>query len=66
MLWRDDMIGWASAKVDGKRLKVNVGYVDKRPRGAAFRFAAEAEVEAMTTFLGLESGAWELNLGATG
>ena len=60
MLWRDEVIGWANAKVEGKRLTVEMGYVDKRPRAKAFRLAIEAEVEAMTTFLGLESGAWEL------
>lgn len=66
VLWRDDVIGWANAKVDGKRLDLEIGFVGKRPRAKAFRVALEAEVEAMTTFLGLESGAWNLKLGSTG
>ena len=60
VLWREDVIGWANAKIDGERLDVGIGYVGSRPREKAFRLALEAEVEAMTTFLGLESGAWEL------
>ncbi len=58
VLWRDDVIGWANTKVEGRRLEVDIGYVEKRPRAKAFRLALEAEVEAMTTFLGLDSGAW--------
>ncbi len=60
LLWRDEVIGWANAKGEGERLVVEMGFVDKRPRAKAFRLAIEAEVEAMTTFLGLASGAWEL------
>ena len=60
LLWRDDVIGWANAKVDGLQLDVQFGYLGKPPRAKAFRLAADAEVEAMTTFLGLESGAWTL------
>ncbi len=60
VLWRDDVIGWANAKVNKKRLEVNIGYVEKRPRSKAFRLAIETEVEAMTTFLRLDSGAWSL------
>lgn len=60
LLWQEDVIGWANAKIDGERLNVGIGTVGKRPRAKAFRSAVEAEVEAMTTFLGLESGSWEL------
>ena len=60
LLWREDVIGWANAKIDGERLNVGIGTIGKRPRAKAFRLAVEAEVEAMTTFLGLDSGAWEL------
>lgn len=62
VLWGDAVIGWANAKVDDGRLKVEFGYVGKRPGGKGFREAAEAEVEAMARFLGLESGAWEVGL----
>ncbi|MFT5122916.1 MAG: hypothetical protein ACI97B_001548, partial [Verrucomicrobiales bacterium] len=60
VLWRDEVMGWANAKVDGERLAVDIGYVGNPPRSKAFRLAIEAEVEAMATFLGLASGAWEL------
>jgi hypothetical protein len=54
------VIGWANAKVEKARLNVDLGFVKNCPREKAFHAAIEAEVEAMTTFLGLESGAWEL------
>lgn len=60
VLWRDDVIGWANANVVGKRLRVELGCAGKRPRSKAFRSAIETEVDAMTTFLGLEGGAWQL------
>ncbi len=60
LLWRDDVIGWANARVEGSRLRVAVGYAKKQPSSKAYRHAIESEVEAMTTFLGLKSGAWEL------
>lgn len=59
VLWRDEVIGWANARIEGGRLEVGIGYAGQRPRAKAFRSAIEAEVEAMTAFLGLESGAWE-------
>jgi len=62
VLWRDEVVGWTNAKVENARLKVEIGYAEKRPRAKAFRLLAEAEVESMTRFLGLESGAWELTL----
>ena len=55
------MVGWAHAKVNEKRLKVDIGYVRKRPREKAFRLAIEAAVEARAIFTGLNSGGWELN-----
>lgn len=63
LLWRDDVIGWANANVVGEQLKVEVGFVGKRPRTKSFTGALEAEVEAMSKFMGLKSGAWELKLG---
>ncbi|TWU60391.1 hypothetical protein Poly51_06660 [Rubripirellula tenax] len=62
VLWRDQVVGWANAKVVDDRLHVEFGYVEGRPRAKDFRSLAEAEVEAMTKFLGLESGSWELTL----
>ncbi len=65
LLWRDNVIGWANGKVNGKRLELEIGYLGEPPRDASFRFALDAEAEAMATFLGLESGAWELKLAST-
>lgn len=62
VLWRDNVVGWANANVENGRLKVEFGYANKRPRPKAFRLLAQAEVEAMAIFLGLESDAWELVL----
>lgn len=61
LLWQDDVIGWANAKVNEERLHVDIGYISKRPHTKTFRLAIETEVEAMTKFLGLKSGAWELS-----
>jgi hypothetical protein len=61
VLWRNEVPGWANANVSGERLNVEIGYAGQRPREKAFRLAIESEVEAMTIFLGLEPGAWELN-----
>ena len=53
LLWRDQVIGWANAKVDGGALDVQLGYVSgKAPREAAFRRALEEEVERLREFLG--------------
>jgi len=60
VLWRDDVIGWANARVKDALLRVEFGYAEKRPRAKTFRLRAEAEAEAMARFLGLESGAWEV------
>ncbi|QEF97963.1 hypothetical protein Mal15_20090 [Stieleria maiorica] len=61
VLWRDQILGWANANVSDDRLNVQFGFADKRPRQKAFRLQAEAEVEAMTRFLHLNSGAWEID-----
>ena len=61
LLWRENVIGWANAKVHDNQLCVEIGYVGKPPQERALRLAIEAEVESMTIFLGLESGAWKLN-----
>ncbi|KAA1257973.1 hypothetical protein LF1_04640 [Rubripirellula obstinata] len=56
VLWRDQVIGWANATVVDDRLKIEVGFVNKRPRAKAFRLAAEKEIIAMADFLNLEVG----------
>jgi uncharacterized protein len=56
LLWRDSVIGWANATLADGKLDVETGFVDKRPREAAFRLELEAEVERMSTFLGARVG----------
>ena len=60
LLWRDKLVGWANACVENERLQVELGFIGKRPRTKAFGLLAEVETESMATFLGLESGAWDL------
>jgi len=65
LLWRENVIGWANAKVHNNQLHVEIGYFGKPPQERAFRLAIEVEVESMTTFLGLESGAWNLKFSSS-
>ncbi|MGJ8651315.1 MAG: DNA glycosylase AlkZ-like family protein [Opitutaceae bacterium] len=61
LLWQEKVIAWANAKVIDERLDVEVGYVSEPASQSKFRRALETEIEAMTIFLGLGSGAWALN-----
>ena len=61
LLWQEQVIGWANAKVVDERLQIEVGYVNEPASPLKFRRALETEIEAMTVFLGLSSGAWALN-----
>jgi uncharacterized protein len=57
LLWRDQVIGWANAKVQAGRLQVQCGYEPgQEPDGTDFREALEAEVLSMAEFLGVEPG----------
>jgi len=54
LLWRDRVIGWASASVTGRVLSVDVGYVAGRPpRDRGFRQALAAERARLAAFLGV-------------
>ena len=53
MLWRDQVIGWASAKVVAGELELELGFVNARPKSKGFSRALEAETERLRTFLGL-------------
>ena len=46
MLWRDRIIGWANVGAD-----VEIGFVDKRPRGRDFRDALDREMTRLAGFL---------------
>jgi uncharacterized protein len=53
MLWRDQIIGWANAKVVAGELELEIGFVNSRPKSKDFSRALEAETERLRTFLGL-------------
>lgn len=46
MLWRDRMIGWANVGEN-----VEIGFVDRRPRGRDFQQALDAELARLAQFL---------------
>ncbi len=52
MLWHEQVIGWANLSVKSGRVEAVFGYVDGKPKGAAFRNALDDEMQRMTTFLG--------------
>jgi uncharacterized protein YcaQ len=54
ILWGDSVIGWANARVEGKRLNVEVGFAGKRPADSDFRSQLDAEIARLEAFLGLK------------
>jgi len=55
MLWCDAIIGWANARVEGQRVKVDVAFVEKRPKDSGFRTELENEIQRLEIFLNLRS-----------
>ena len=55
LLWRDRVIGWANVDVEGGRLSVGLGFVEKRPSDSAFSSELEREIESLKTFLDLKA-----------
>lgn len=53
LLWRDAVIGWANLKVVNGRLQHDLGFVEQRPREAAFTAALQDELARFAQFLGL-------------
>ncbi len=57
LLWGDDIIGWVNAskgEVDSRgqrKLDLEIGYVGKKPSGAAYKAALAEEVERFNSFL---------------
>lgn len=51
LLWGESIIGWANVRVINGHLKVELGFVEKRPRDADFRSELELEIERMKAFL---------------
>jgi uncharacterized protein len=56
LLWGDRVIGWANAEVKGRKLDVQCGFVENRPRDRGFKRELEAEVARLEAFLALKSG----------
>ena len=52
LLWRDDVIGWANARVEAGTLRVETQFVAAPPRAAAFRKALAAECERLCDCVG--------------
>ena len=59
VLWREHIVGWTNAKMEGHRLRACFGYAIKRPDEKAYRDAAELEVVRLAKFLGLGESDWE-------
>lgn len=51
LLWHDRVIGWANVTAKAGQLQPDVGYVDRKPRDAAFRTALDEELQRMSAFL---------------
>jgi len=62
VLWRENIVGWANASVEERRLIVTFGYADGRPDERKYREAAELEVDRLARFLGLEDRCWEASI----
>ena len=53
---------WANANVVEQRLKVELGFVDRRPKDDDFRRSVETEAAKLGAFLGLSECSWELRM----
>ncbi len=51
LLWREAVIGWANVSIESGRLKVKLGFVEKKPASKEFELALEQEVEGLRKFL---------------
>lgn len=54
LLWREQVIGWASARIQAGALEVDVGYVGARPRERDFARELDAEITRLRDFLALD------------
>jgi hypothetical protein len=51
LLWGDSVIGWVNARMEGERLRVEPGFIAKRPVDKQFRLEFEAEMVRLEAFL---------------
>jgi len=55
LLWIDEIIGWANLSVEEKKLKLDLGFVDRPPKSQEFRSALNQEIEQFENFLDLKN-----------
>ena len=53
MLWGERMLGWANLRVEGRRLRHELGFVGARPQGATFKSALDRALGEFADFLAL-------------
>jgi uncharacterized protein YcaQ len=51
LLWRDRMVGWGNVTVQDGATRVDLGFVEGRPRGRAFQRGLDDEVDRLRKFL---------------
>jgi uncharacterized protein YcaQ len=51
LLWRDQVVGWVNAAIEGGQLRVAPGFIGAAPRGRDFQRAFDAEVARLAAFL---------------
>ncbi len=52
VLWGERMVGWANLRMERGQLRHDMGFVESRPRDAAFRVALDEELARFEAFLG--------------
>ena len=60
LLWKEDIIGWANAKVTDRHLNVEIGFEREPTNKSAFKNALEVEVRSFAVFLSLAPEAWTI------
>ena len=51
LLWKDRVIGWSNAALQGGELHADFGFVESRPRDRAFTRELDAELQRLRAFL---------------
>jgi len=62
VLWQDEMVGWANARVVDEVLQVEIGYAGQVLSEPAFKEALHKEVQVLAEFLHLPRTSYELRL----
>lgn len=53
LLWQEDIIGWANAKVVNKQLDLDLGFIKSRPKDKHSKSQLDAEISQLKQFLNL-------------